>query len=124
MARYGRDHHPTSGRMDRGYGRDYGYGRGYVRPGLGDWGERYVRSHGGARFEVIPEGPRTQYRGREWLRAADIMTDNPEAVTPETTPRRIYLAVEYTRFDREREIRVEETIERISEPARPRRGGR
>ena len=42
-----------------------------------------------------------------WLRTARAQAD---------------LAVEYAGLDRDREVSVEEMIERVSEPARPRRG--
>jgi CBS domain-containing protein len=217
----------------RGYGRgsaqEYGYRgpgtdlgvdveRGYVQRGRSRaWGRRYDAAYG-ARFERTRGNSRDRRGGGEWLRAADLMTENPEAVTPDTpladvarkmkdldvgilpvvddaeqrrlqgviTDRDIAiravaegksgkakvrelmttdveachpgdsvrdvmevmrsaqvrrvpitdregrlvgiiaqadLAVGYAGFDPEREIRVEETLERISEPARPRRGG-
>ena len=77
MDGYGFDRGARGGYGDRGYGQAGGYGQ-------GGYGQEFNRGgYGGGQGEWQDRGWGNRDRGGNRLRAADLMTENPEAVTPD-----------------------------------------
>lgn len=86
---YGGDYGGTGGRYDADWGRGYsqgGFGGGYGGGGYGGGGYMEGYSGGDAGYGTGSVGERGGWgRGAQRMRAAELMTENPECVTPDTT---------------------------------------